>query len=127
MNDKVKILYVDDEEINLQLFEINFSEKYRVFTAFSGPEALSILDEHPDITYVISDMKMPKMNGLEFIQKSKDKHANKKYFILTGFDITKDIKSALDDNLISKYFRKPFILDEIEASLSSNESENNAE
>jgi len=117
MNPKIKILYIDDEEINIMMFKINFSKKYEVFTGLSGNDGLALLAENQDIRIVISDMKMPNMNGIEFITKAKGLYADKKYFILTGFDITKEIQHALETKLILKYFRKPFNMKEIEAAI----------
>ncbi len=114
---KVKILYIDDEIINLQLFEIIFSDKYKVLIGESGEEGLEILDNHPDTTVIISDMKMPKMNGIEFIKKAKMKYPNKNYFILTGFEITSEIQNALDSKLIIEYFNKPFDINKIEKTI----------
>ncbi|WP_319500415.1 response regulator [uncultured Draconibacterium sp.] len=115
MDTKPKVLYVDDEPINLQLFEINFSKKYEVYIAPNGSGGLDILDKHPDISVIISDMKMPGMNGIEFIEKAKEKFPNKRYYILTGFEITPEINSALETGLILQYFRKPFNSKKIEA------------
>lgn len=114
MNDKIKVLYVDDEEMNLQLFKLNFNKKYEVITAESGISALNLLEEHLDTEIVISDMKMPIMTGLEFIQKAKSKYPNIKFYILTGYDITDEIREALDTKLVLKYFRKPFDFKEID-------------
>lgn len=114
MSPKIKILYVDDEDINLMLFDINFSKKHEVYTALNGSLALEVLDKHPDITIVISDMRMPQMTGLEFIAIAKKKYPRKKFYILTGFSITEEIQTALDKQLIIKYFQKPFNYNEIE-------------
>ena len=117
MSDKPKLMYVDDEEMNLQLFELNFNKKFEVITAESGMGALELLEEHPDTLIVISDMRMPVMTGLEFIKKAKAKYANIKFYILTGYDITDEIKEALDNKLILKYFRKPFNFNEIDIAI----------
>jgi len=117
MKDKEKILYVDDEEINVQLFEINFSKNFDVITGSSGYEGLELLEKNPGIKVVVSDMKMAGMNGVEFIKNAKPKYQNIACFILTGYDITNEIKTAIDDNLITKYFRKPFDYKEIEKSI----------
>jgi len=114
MSDKLKIMYVDDEEMNLQLFKLNFNRKYEVITAESGISALNLLEEHLDTVIVISDMKMPIMTGIEFIQKAKVKYPDIKYYILTGYDITDEIQEALDAKLILEYFRKPFDINEID-------------
>lgn len=117
MNQDVTILYVDDEPINLTLFEINFRRKYKVITAGSGAEGLQKLDGNQDIIVVISDMKMPGMNGIEFITKAKAHYQHIAYFILTAFDINKEIKEALDQRLINRYFNKPFNIKEIDSAI----------
>lgn len=117
MNNKAQILYIDDETINLELFIYNFEDNYNVITACSGEKGLKYLRKYPDIKIVISDMKMPNMNGLEFISKAKETYSDKKYFILTGFNITTEIKWALENQLILKYFRKPFNINEIKTAI----------
>lgn len=114
---KIKILYVDDEELNLQLFKHNFSDKYEVLTCCCGLNGMECLEKHEDIKVIISDMKMPRMTGLEFITKAKAIYSDKVYYILTGFDITLEIKEALKSKLIVKYFKKPFDIEEIEKSI----------
>jgi len=121
------LLYVDDEPINLKLFAINFKNKFHVLSAGSGFEGLGLLKSSPETHIVISDMKMPGMNGIEFIKKAKKEFPEILCFILTGFDITEDIADALNERIILKYFRKPFNIKEIEMSiqeaLSKNENE----
>ena len=117
MDEKKTLLYVDDEPINLKLFVINFRSKYHVLTAGSGFEGLTVLNLQPTTHVVISDMKMPGMNGIEFIKAAKRDFPHISYFILTGFDITEEIADALKQGLIHKYFRKPFNMKEIDASI----------
>jgi CheY-like chemotaxis protein len=117
MNDKKELLYVDDEPINLRLFTINFSGKFQVLTAGSGFEGLTLLKTNPQVAVVISDMKMPGMNGVEFIRKAKLEYPYISFFILTGFDITEEISLALREGIIHRYFRKPFNIREIETAV----------
>ncbi len=118
MSDKITILYVDDEEINLILFESTFSKKYNVIGAASPKEALDILKKNKnDISVVISDMRMPEMNGVQFIKKAKKHYSEKYYFILTGFEITDEIAEALNQKLINYYFQKPFNLKVIDRAI----------
>lgn len=114
MEFKSKILFVDDEVINLQLFVIKFKRKYEVITAENGLMGLEVLEANTDTLVIISDMKMPGMNGLEFITKAKEKFPDKKFYILTGFEITDEIKAALDSGLIEQYFSKPFDINQLE-------------
>ena len=98
------ILYVDDEPINIMLFTVNFKSKFDVITGRSGLEGLDLLRSNPGISTVISDMKMPGMNGLEFIKLAKQEFPNISFYILTGYDITAEMQGALQSNLIRKYF-----------------------
>jgi CheY-like chemotaxis protein len=110
-----KLLYVDDEPFNLKVFEINFRGDFEVVLAGSGHEGVKKIEEHPDINIVISDMKMPEMNGLEFIELAKAKKQDLDCYILTGFNVSPEIEAAIQKHLISDYFRKPFDVDEIRA------------
>lgn len=112
-----KLLYVDDEKINLKIFTALFRKKYDVFVAESGPKALPILQEHTDIDYVISDMKMPEMDGLEFIRKASENHPSINYYILSGFYQDDKITKAIEEGLILEFFEKPFDIDQIQEAL----------
>jgi len=113
-----KVLYVDDEPLNLKLFELCFSKKCKVFVANNGFEGLEQLDKETDIMVIISDMKMPGMNGIDFIKLAKLKYPSKKYYIMTGYDITEEIRKTLDSGLILKALRKPFNATEIDQAIS---------
>ena len=114
----ITILYVDDERVNLFIFEKNFEGDYPVLVASSGPEALDILKEKNDtIIVVISDFKMPDMNGIEFIRLAQQNYEHIYYFILTGFGENEQIKKALDEKVVYHCFNKPFKRDQIETKI----------
>jgi two-component system response regulator (stage 0 sporulation protein F) len=115
MNELLKILYVDDEMINLMLFRQLFKSKYSVQTAESGEEGLVLLEKDPDIKIVISDMNMPGMKGMEFIGKAKQSYPETLFYILTGFEITEEIKSGVKAGLLKRYLQKPYKMSEIDA------------
>jgi two-component system, response regulator, stage 0 sporulation protein F len=117
---KLTILYVDDEPINLMVFTKVFERKFQVLTAESGFKGLDVLKENPHIELIISDMKMPRMNGIEFITEAKALYPHIHYYILTGYEITSQIQDALANGLIIKYFRKPFNMMEIEKTIMEN-------
>ncbi|MDD2284010.1 MAG: response regulator [Paludibacter sp.] len=110
---KVKILYVDDEAINLMLFQANLEKKYHVLTAENAFTGLQYIAEDKYIKIVVTDMKMPVMNGMEFIRKARLIAPEIAYFILTGFEICDEIQEALSQGIIRRYFRKPFNIQEI--------------
>lgn len=117
MDTKKTILYVDDEQLNLNLFEISFKKHYNVLLAENGEKGLELLDKSENVYAVLSDMKMPGMNGVQFINEARKKHKDKKYFIITGYDITPEISMALDSKLITKYFQKPYNALEVKTAL----------
>lgn len=117
MNNKIKLLYVDDEPINIYLFSRMFGKKYEVKEADSGFKGLEILKENSDIRVVISDMQMPVMNGLEFIAQAKSLYPKIHFCILTGYEITDQIKESIATGLILKYFQKPFKMSEIDKAI----------
>lgn len=116
---KQKLLYVDDEILNLYLFREYFRNEFEVIVAQSGQEAIEELAENQDVKFVISDMRMPKMNGLEFITKALEIRPNITYCILTGYDLTPDIEKAIGEKKVARYFSKPFDPTEISLFLSA--------
>ena len=114
MSPRMKIIYADDESMNVQLFQLIFKARYEVVTGSSGAEALDLLEKHPDTQVVISDMKMPGMSGLGFIRAAREKFPKKQYYLLTGFEIGPEIQAAIESGLILNCFQKPFNLKEIE-------------
>ena len=117
MGKETKLLYVDDEEINLLILAKRLGKKFKVLTADSGQKGLEILHNNSDIEFVISDLKMPGMSGLEFINEAKKHFNNKKYFILTGYNSNEDVQKALDSGLIQQCWVKPADFNDVEKSL----------
>lgn len=120
MREKIKILYVDDEPTNLMLFDSMFERKFHILTAESGFLGIDLLSKNPDIRVVISDMKMPMMDGIEFITRAKSMYPDIQFYILTGFEITPRIQESLSSGLVLKYFQKPFKMAEIDKTISDN-------
>ncbi|WP_244241723.1 response regulator [Leptospira jelokensis] len=104
---KPKLLYVDDEIMNLHLFRDLFRNDFDVLVAKSGEEALEEILETDEIQYVISDMRMPGMNGLELISKAKTEKPNIVYCLLTGYDLTNEMEEAINQKQVARYFAKP--------------------
>lgn len=117
MKNNISVLYVDDEYMNLLLFDELLKSKYDIRTAESGLEGLEILKECPKIDVVVSDMKMPMMSGIEFIKEASELYPSAVFFIVTGFEITKEINEALQKGLIKKYFQKPFRMEDIDTEI----------
>ena len=108
-----KILYVDDEEINLELLQLTFMNEFTVITAESAQEGVKLLALHPDIHVVISDLKMPVTNGLDFIKEVKGKDPEKVCMLLTGFMESEIMLEGFNKELIFRYLMKPWNKDEL--------------
>ena len=117
-NIRPAILYVDDEETNLLLFRLAFENGREVLLANSPLEGLIKLSENKHrIVAVLSDMHMPEMNGIQFVNEARREVSDIPYFILSGYAYDDDIDKALKEKKISKFFTKPFNKVEIESSL----------
>lgn len=125
MNNKPKILYVDDEPMNLELFELNFNRYYDVLTSTDGFSALRILQENADIKAVITDLKMPFINGFDFLARVKVVFPEMKCFLMSGYDHNEQIANAIKTGLILGYFMKPFDLNKIKSTLQMHLGEQN--
>lgn len=112
-----KILFVDDEKINLMLFKVNFRKKFVVLTAENVNEAISLLEENSDIELVVTDMKMPGMDGIEFARLVHQKFPGKDVYLLTGFGLLPEIENAISEGIIQSYIGKPLNFKEIESVL----------
>ena len=111
MSKDLSILYVDDEETNVYVFDMQFRKRYRVYKAFSGAEGLEILRNNPDISVVLTDMKMPVMDGLTFASKIREEFEHIKVMMLSAFMKSKVVEEAMQQGLLLEYFRKPLKID----------------
>ena len=112
--DKHTILIVDDEINNLQLLKRTFRGQYNILTATNGLEAIEVVKEHGDkISLIVSDQKMPVMEGTEFLEKVRDTHPQIVKILLTGHVDTDILVSAINECDLFQYILKPFELDEL--------------
>ena len=112
-----RILYVDDEVINLELLQLTFMDDFEVITATSAREGLDQLEMDPDIRVVISDLKMPEMNGLDFIKVVKNQDPGKICMILTGFMESEVLLEGFNKELIFRYLMKPWKKDQLKETI----------
>lgn len=109
-----KILVIDDQRSQLRLIN-RMLEKYRwqVITADSAEEAKLILEWDHQFSAIITDLKMPWLNGVEFCKIAKMKYPQVQVFALTGnpdlFDYDELNKAGFDG-----FYFKPITLEIIE-------------
>lgn len=102
------LLLVDDEENIIRSLQRTLRNKpYRIFTAQASAAALKIL-ENEDIDLVISDSRMPDMDGPTLLTEIQRRWPDKMRIMLTGYtDITATIK-AINEGRIYRYLSKPW-------------------
>lgn len=105
---KPKILVVDDEPDNLALLYRTFRRDYKVLKAESGPAALAILAQEPDIAAIVSDQRMPMMSGTEFLSLTAVQYPDIIRIILTGYTDVEDLVEAINSGKVFKYVTKPW-------------------
>ena len=88
----IKVLVIDDEKDVKDLFKQRFRKEVRkgiveLSFAFSAEEALEILDaqDSPAFVLILSDINMPGMNGLELLEKIKERFPELKVFMITAY------------------------------------------
>lgn len=114
--EKIKVLYVDDEEHNLMSFKATFRIKYKVFTAISGEEAIKIMDSEP-IDVIITDQRMPNMTGVQFLESILDKHPDPMRILLTGYADLNAVIDAVNKGKIFHYLTKPWNEEELDMTI----------
>ena len=108
MEEKLKLLVVDDEPDNLDLLYRTFRRNFRVFKAKSGAEALEVLAQQGEMAIIISDQRMPKMTGTEFLSHTVEKFPDTIRMVLTGYTDVEDLVSAINSGKVFKYITKPW-------------------
>jgi FixJ family two-component response regulator len=105
---KHKVLCVDDEtNILSSLKRLLRKENYRLLTASSGSEGLDILSEN-EVHLVLSDQRMPAMDGTEFLAKVREEHPDVIRIILTGYTDVDTIMDSVNQGNIFKFLLKPW-------------------
>jgi len=112
---KFKILFVDDEEINLLNFRIIFQDRYDIITALSGEEALTIFNETENIGLVISDQRMPGISGVELLSTIYEIAPETIRVLLTAHSQIEYVLDAINRGQIYQYILKPWDTNELSA------------
>jgi len=104
--EKRRVLLVDDEPQVLVALEDLLSEEFQVLKAQSGEDALKVIRHEPEIAVVITDQRMPKMTGDEFLTRL-DKHSATR-ILLTGYADLSAVIRAVNEGKIFAYVTKPW-------------------
>lgn len=107
-NEKIKILYVDDEANNLVGFRATFRHDYNVLTANSADEGIALLDKHPDTKIIFCDQRMPGKTGVQFFEEVSALYPNPIRMLLTGYVDIESVIKAINQGHIYRFLTKPW-------------------
>ena len=114
----VKILCVDDERNVLRALErIFLDDDYEIVIAGSGDEGLQAMEESGPFQVVISDYRMPIMNGVEFLRAVYERWPETVRIVLSGYADAAAIVAAINDGHIYKFIPKPWNDDELRVTI----------
>ncbi len=109
---KERILVVDDSVNTLEVLKRNLmSQGYRVFTAPGVPEAIDILNR-TELDLVITDLKMPKVSGLDLVRHVRENFKNTEVMMITGYPSIEGAVEAVKTGA-EEFLPKPFTDDEL--------------
>lgn len=99
--DNEKILIVEDEEHLLRSLEVFLTNetKYQILNATNGKEALKVLDKH-DIDLILTDLKMPEMDGIELLKYVQNKKLDIPVIVMTAY---KSLETAIETIRLGGY------------------------
>jgi response regulator RpfG family c-di-GMP phosphodiesterase len=112
-----RVLCVDDEARVVEGLVLHLRRDYQVFTANSGQEALALLKQKGGAAVVISDMRMPQMDGATFLQHVQQVYPDATRILLTGEPGRDAAISAVNKAQIFRFLTKPCPPDALKAAV----------
>lgn len=113
MDKKYKILIVDDEPDNLALLYRTLRRDYEVVKSNSPIEAIEILNNTNDFSLILSDHKMPEIDGVEFMKRTNHLCPNAARVLVTAYSDARILIDAINQAKIYRYVKKPYTPDEL--------------
>jgi predicted signal transduction protein with EAL and GGDEF domain len=101
------VLCVDDEPQILEALALTLGRRFHVTMACGAEDALQKLRETPNTAVIISDMRMPKMSGAEFLAASRSISPNARRILITGYTDIPTAVAAVNEGQIFRFLTKP--------------------
>lgn len=108
MSDRPKILILDDEERITEALVMLFEDDFDVFESNDPLHALATIKQNKDIQLVISDYKMPELDGQEFLKRVQAENPDIYRMILSGYADAKSLLTGVGNGVIQKFLTKPW-------------------
>lgn len=113
-SERLSLIYLDDEEINLILFKEMFKRDFDIHTTTNPHEAIEYVRNN-DVDFVLTDQLMPVMTGVEFLRELEGIQvpSNPKKIIISGYTREGEVNEALERKLIDRFVSKPWNYDKL--------------
>ena len=119
-----KILCVDDEDSILRGFQLNLRKDFELHVASNGIEGLEVFDREGGFSVVLSDMRMPQMDGATMLGEIKKKDPEVVTVLLTGHTDFESAMSAVNSGSVFRMLSKPCSPDELIKALKASVEQN---
>jgi FixJ family two-component response regulator len=113
------VLCVDDERNVVESLQLNLRQRYDVRTALSGAQGLELLRKEAEVAVVLSDMRMPEMDGAAFLAEVRKQAPDAVRILLTGFADVEAAVRAVNEGQIFRFLTKPCSPEHLGAALSA--------
>ncbi|MFW5838057.1 MAG: response regulator, partial [Desulfovibrionaceae bacterium] len=102
-----KILFIDDDQAILETFERVLGLEYDIATASNGPDGVKMLQDEGPFAVVVSDLRMPKMDGVETLARIKELSPNTVRVMLTGHADLDAAIASVNEGRVFRFLTKP--------------------
>ena len=102
-----RVLFVDDDANILSSFKRRLGRRYDLTTVLGGAEGLDEIERNGPVAVVVSDQRMPKMDGVEFLKRVKSTSPDTVRIMLTGNTDVDTAISAVNEGSIFRFYTKP--------------------
>ena len=107
MRERARVLCVDDEPNVLQGLALHLRRQWHVHLATSGPEGLAIIEREGPFAVVLSDMRMPEMDGATFLSRVRSVAPDSVRMLLTGQTDFSSAVAAVNEGQVFRFLTKP--------------------
>lgn len=116
MTDKIIVLYIDDEDNNLNSLKASLRRDFKIVTALTAEEGLRIAASE-EIHVVIADQRMPGLTGVEFFEKLMKINPDPIRILLTGYSDIASVIDAINKGEVYRFIDKPWNIDQVKIAI----------
>ncbi len=115
--EKIKILYIDDEQNNLNSFKATFRFDYSVLIAATTEQAFRYLEDNNDVRIILCDQRMPDKTGVQFFEEIRNQYPDPIRMLITGYTDIESVIEGINRGHIFRYIKKPWTDTDIKSAI----------